>query len=187
MRKRWRDMTPEDRLERSAAVSEAARKRWESMSSEEQAAFRRRMYEGQSRSVTRVPNMARAKYRKNGLSEEEIDYLMSLSPMERKQARLRQRDYGLKPMDYRDLVARQKGLCALCEAPITGKDCHVDHDHVRGHVRGLLCASCNLALGHLESKGMAWVGRAFAYVTPRTNPGVGTAWEAPIRSDAPRD
>jgi hypothetical protein len=42
----------------------------------------------------------------------------------------------------------QRGLCAICkkETPIL---C-VDHSHVTGAVRKLLCKPCNSALGFLE-------------------------------------
>lgn len=173
-------MEPDERARRSDAYADAARKRYEAMGPEERAAFHRKMTAGQARSTTRVPNMARARYRKAGLPEHEIDYLMTLAPMERKMARIRERDFGIKPMEYRDLVARQGGLCALCETPVSGKNCHLDHDHISGHVRGILCAGCNLALGHVESRGMAWVGRAFAYISAIAGPEVGSGWEAPI-------
>jgi hypothetical protein len=44
------------------------------------------------------------------------------------------------------MVQEQMGLCAICgHAPIGSF--HIDHDHVTGRVRGLLCRNCNLALG----------------------------------------
>lgn len=42
----------------------------------------------------------------------------------------------------------QRGVCAICERPPRGyKNLAVDHDHATGAVRGLLCQTCNAALG----------------------------------------
>jgi len=61
------------------------------------------------------------------------------------------RDYGITRDEYEAMVARQGGRCAIChENPRPVRGCirlHVDHDHVTGKVRGLLCQLCNLALG----------------------------------------
>lgn len=53
--------------------------------------------------------------------------------------------YGLSRAEYLALVAKQCGRCAICEQP--QKTWHVDHDHVTGAVRGLLCRYCNVGLG----------------------------------------
>ena len=66
------------------------------------------------------------------------------------------RRYGIT-LEQRDaLLAAQGGTCALCPAEIgfsgRGFDrstAHIDHDHATGKVRGILCASCNTALGRL--------------------------------------
>ena len=48
-------------------------------------------------------------------------------------------------------LAEQGGGCAVCgRPPKEGKSLHVDHDHETGYVRGLLCFSCNAALGHFQ-------------------------------------
>lgn len=68
-----------------------------------------------------------------------------------------QRDYGMSLPDYQELLAKQKGVCAVCGVPDGSersnnngsKRLSVDHDHVTGAIRGLLCASCNQALGLL--------------------------------------
>jgi hypothetical protein len=44
------------------------------------------------------------------------------------------------------LDAAAQGLCAICQT-FVGEGLVVDHDHQRGHVRGLLCSPCNLGLG----------------------------------------
>jgi hypothetical protein len=56
--------------------------------------------------------------------------------------------YGLTPQDVEAMSTRQGGLCAICALPFPDtKRRHVDHCHTTGRVRGLLCSSCNLALG----------------------------------------
>lgn len=47
------------------------------------------------------------------------------------------------------MLVAQDHACAICEAPTWEhqKRLHVDHDHATGAVRGLLCSTCNLALG----------------------------------------
>jgi hypothetical protein len=41
----------------------------------------------------------------------------------------------------------QGGLCAVCKA---APAVHVDHDHVTGAVRALLCFNCNGGLGQFK-------------------------------------
>jgi len=53
--------------------------------------------------------------------------------------------YGLSLRDYNGLYLEQNGVCAICEC--TNTDMWVDHNHWTGKVRGLLCRSCNTALG----------------------------------------
>src|SRR5580704_11685889 len=54
--------------------------------------------------------------------------------------------HKLDLMDWHTLYNEQAGLCAICFAPATD----VDHDHRTGRIRGLLCGSCNRALGLLQ-------------------------------------
>jgi len=62
--------------------------------------------------------------------------------------------YGLTIKEYEDLLHAQGGVCAICKTSDPGdgkKKCfHVDHDHKTGAVRGLLCISCNMALGSFD-------------------------------------
>lgn len=56
-----------------------------------------------------------------------------------------QSTYGLTLAQYRKMEFDQKGLCKICfRAPKPGGlPLHVDHDHRKGRVRGLLCYRCN--------------------------------------------
>jgi hypothetical protein len=54
--------------------------------------------------------------------------------------------YGISQEQYEAMVARQGGLCAICNTKPDKTLC-VDHCHETGRVRGLLCSSCNSMLG----------------------------------------
>jgi hypothetical protein len=57
------------------------------------------------------------------------------------------RRYGISADDFDALVEQQHGVCAIC-----GKEDpeHVDHDHLTGAVRGILCFNCNGGLGQFR-------------------------------------
>jgi hypothetical protein len=55
--------------------------------------------------------------------------------------------YGISQEDYDVMLERQGGVCAICKKkPAKGKPLCVDHCHVTGIVRGLLCHKCNSVL-----------------------------------------
>lgn len=54
---------------------------------------------------------------------------------------------------YDDLLAAQKGRCAICGTTNPGykhKKFALDHCHATGNVRGLLCFQCNNAIGQFR-------------------------------------
>jgi Recombination endonuclease VII len=53
--------------------------------------------------------------------------------------------YGITEDDFERMLARQGGLCAICQV-VPGT--FVDHCHRTGDVRGVLCFNCNNGLGH---------------------------------------
>lgn len=71
--------------------------------------------------------------------------------------RNRRAKYGVSGEETRAMLDAQSGGCAVCRATIhlVGAKsspglAHVDHDHEVGHVRGLLCRPCNLAVGLMK-------------------------------------
>lgn len=59
--------------------------------------------------------------------------------------RRKQQSYGITPDDYKRMFQAQSGKCAVCSNPM--KTVHVDHDHLTGKIRDLLCPPCNRGLG----------------------------------------
>jgi hypothetical protein len=72
--------------------------------------------------------------RKDKIKERQLQYLYSMSLEE-----------------YNQRVIDQNSLCAICKQTSDKRLC-VDHDHVTGKIRSLLCSSCNLVLGQIENK-----------------------------------
>lgn len=63
---------------------------------------------------------------------------------------LRQRLYNVTQEQYEVLWAACCGRCPICDKPFADTPNRrdvLDHDHHTGHIRGLLCAACNHALG----------------------------------------
>jgi dCMP deaminase len=58
-------------------------------------------------------------------------------------------EYGISQVDYDAILDRQGGVCSICKQD-AGGDLVVDHDHVTGKVRGILCQACNRSLGMLR-------------------------------------
>jgi hypothetical protein len=56
--------------------------------------------------------------------------------------------YGIDYVEYKRILKSQNGVCAICGGL---NKCHntlaVDHDHLTGRIRGLLCSRCNIAIG----------------------------------------
>lgn len=56
--------------------------------------------------------------------------------------------YGLTPEKYEAMYLRQEGRCGLCgNLNLESRGLHVDHNHVTGKIRSLLCGNCNRGLG----------------------------------------
>lgn len=73
-------------------------------------------------------------------------------PKSKRNGRLKS-TYGISQSEYEQMLAGQNFGCLICGAKHQekrGKRLHVDHCHSLGHVRGLLCSSCNTALGKMK-------------------------------------
>jgi hypothetical protein len=62
------------------------------------------------------------------------------------------RKYGIDENTYNELFSLQYGRCAICGKSSSKykRKMAVDHDHVTGKNRGLLCVKCNSGLGCFE-------------------------------------
>jgi hypothetical protein len=81
------------------------------------------------------------------------------------------RTHGLTLDEYDAMVVGQGGRCRVC-GRCPEKNFHIDHDHVTGRIRGLLCSSCNHAIG-LMGESPQRLRRAADYVTrPKRRPPV---------------
>lgn len=114
-------------------------------------------------------NAQRKAYRDSGRAKEVQDawvnanreQVRKLKREEQKRNRDTRRDYdfrqkyGITLADYDEMFEAQGGMCAICFGPPkSGRRMAVDHDHDTGAIRGLLCNTCNLAIGHLKDDPM---------------------------------
>lgn len=67
-----------------------------------------------------------------------------------------ERKYGLTQEGFLRLLIAQESKCAICDRELVlfssdrkETPC-VDHNHVTGEVRSLLCVTCNVTVGYLE-------------------------------------
>lgn len=59
--------------------------------------------------------------------------------------------FGITNEDYFEYLKLQCNRCAICKTPAEeNKYLHVDHDHITGEIRGLLCKQCNHGLGNFR-------------------------------------
>lgn len=84
-----------------------------------------------------------------------------VNPAAAKRSRWRQhlkKNYKITPEYWTKMFEAQKGQCAICHGPPlklrSGRGgqggFHVDHNHVTGEVRALLCQNCNHAVGAIR-------------------------------------
>ena len=104
-----------------------------------------------------LTNFYRQKNRSDGLSSWckpcKRAISRSWSDADRTYAYRLMREFGMTPDDYEKIHKEQGGRCAICSTDNPGRGkrrLSVDHCHSTGDVRGLLCNTCNRALGLLN-------------------------------------
>lgn len=56
--------------------------------------------------------------------------------------------FGIDQAEVDRMFVEQNGACVICGNWLDqGRNTHIDHNHVSGKVRGLLCGLCNKGLG----------------------------------------
>lgn len=81
------------------------------------------------------------------------------------------RTHGVTVEQFTTMIEEQHGLCAICglvlrlEAGVGALDKpYLDHSHVTGKLRAVLCRYCNWHIGHLENEMAGWRDKAFSYL-----------------------
>jgi hypothetical protein len=77
--------------------------------------------------------------------------------------------YGLSLAEYKEMLEAQGGGCAICGSNDDGRNLSVDHCHVTGAIRGVLCSSCNMAIGLLKDSAELLI-RAAGYLSKSDQP-----------------
>jgi hypothetical protein len=79
-------------------------------------------------------------------------------------------EHRLTVEDFARLANEQKCRCAVCGDKLDfDRFTHVDHDHLTGRVRGLLCHCCNVLLG-MADESREILQSAILYLTFHRSP-----------------
>ena len=96
---------------------------------------KKKIYYIENRDIILTKSRERAKHRKEQVKDYQLSYY-----------------FGISLDEYNKMFDSQQGCCAICgtHQSSLSKSLAVDHDHITGKVRGLLCNKCNAALGLLK-------------------------------------
>ncbi len=142
-----RQMKPENRAKKNAL----ARTRYQQESPEDREARRQRRHASYLENKDKEQAQSRAYHQahpevKRAWKAAHRDQV--LADHRRTNLRLRHR---MTAAEYAALVAAQRGQCAICYSVIEPTHrLQVDHDHLTGVIRGLLCGRCNRCMGLLK-------------------------------------
>jgi len=77
--------------------------------------------------------------------------------------------YGITLEEKRQMYDEQNGKCGICEEDmLVAKDCHLDHNHKTGKIRGILCDTCNRGLGYFQDN-PEFLQKAAEYILNKQN------------------
>lgn len=78
--------------------------------------------------------------------------------------------YGITIEDYNRKLETQEGKCKICgkHQSIFNKRMHLDHCHLTGKIRDILCKNCNQGLGHFMDN-PELLEKAASYIKNHTN------------------
>jgi hypothetical protein len=62
------------------------------------------------------------------------------------------KEYGISLQDREVIMKEQDGKCAVCGDILIkeGNKTCLDHNHITGKIRGIVCHNCNCALGYIK-------------------------------------
>lgn len=117
---------------------------------ESNSEYRNRQRENTSRWFTRLDDSQRA--RLNAIRSRRWEQVKNdpTHKLKRRNARLLKK-YGIDEKIYQEILCRQNYSCAICTRKPVRLPLHIDHDHLSGRVRGLLCHQCNWYLGTIDA------------------------------------
>lgn len=110
-------------------------------------------------------------YSKNKL--EIVEYSRKYAAEHKKESRDYKifKKYGLKDSDVNLIKHQQKSKCKICLTSfktMLDRHMHIDHEHETNIVRGLLCHSCNTALGGFKDN-IQLLKTAIRYIVNKGN------------------
>lgn len=68
---------------------------------------------------------------------------------ERARGSSRWKKFGVTLAEFNQMFLVQESKCAVCHTA-AAKKWNLDHDHVTGRARGILCTTCNLGIGQMR-------------------------------------
>ena len=92
---------------------------------------------------------SKASYKRNKQHRQEYSKEFYWKNKQKTLDRIRLKKYGISGDEFRTIVEKQGIKCPICNKTIK-KNLSVDHNHVTGEIRGIICNNCNLAIGNAE-------------------------------------
>ena len=112
------------------------------------AFWRRKKYNNDANYRKRVIEYNRKLFLKKYRNDEDFRNRTKFNSWKRELKRI----FGMTPNQYDELLKIQNESCGICgiSSKEIKKRLSVDHDHITGKVRGLLCTRCNMAIGMFD-------------------------------------